>query len=200
MLFPINKKSISSNVKIIVASGVAILVLLVGCNEPPQIVTHRIPKSQSGLDGIRPLEQAASGSPASASSMPTPEGWTRQKSNPMFPSDKFSKVIDNNEVILSVMSLPASNKWNSNVEPWVGQIGMQLSPGQIEELTSEVEVDGKPSQKVRLFKDEDDTEAIVGAMAVKGQLAWFIKLKGKKPAVEATEKEFDEYLKSFKFP
>ena len=37
-------------------------------------------------------------------------------------------------------------------------------------------------------------------MAVKGQLAWFIKLKGKKSAVEATEKEFDEYLKSFKFP
>ncbi len=132
--------------------------------------------------------------------MPTPDGWTREKSNPMFPSDKFSKTVDDHEVILSIMSLPSSNDWQSNVKRWLGQVSMSFTDEQIEELTTEIEVDGKTSQRIRLFKDEDDSEAIVGAMAVNGKLAWFIKLMGKKAAVEATEKDFDDYLKSFKFP
>lgn len=179
-----------------------VVILLVGCNESPQIVTHRVPKSQSGLEGIRELDASPSSKMSApvASTMPTPEGWTRQKSNPMFPSDKFSKTVDNNEVILSIMSLPSSNDWQSNVVRWLGQVDMTKTPSEIDELTTEVEVDGKTSQKIRLFNDKDDSTAIVGAMAVKGNLAWFVKLTGNKAAVEATEKEFDDYLKSFKFP
>jgi len=97
------------------------------------------------------------------------------------------------------MSLPASNDWQSNVQRWLGQVGMQKTAEEIDELTMEVEVDGKASSKVRLIKDEDG-DAIVGVMAVKGNLAWFIKLMGEKAAVEATEKDFDDYVKAFKFP
>ena len=201
MLRSIFKKPIHSSFIVTAVGCAAILFLLTGCKDSPQIVTHRVPKSQSGLEGIRPLEDSSSsGSPAPASSMPTPEGWNREKSNPMFPSDKFSKTVDNNEVILSVMSLPSSNDWQSNVVRWLGQVDMTKTPEEIDELTTEVKVDGKTSQKIRLFKDDDDSTAIVGAMAVKGNLAWFIKLTGKKPAVVATEKEFDDFLKSFKFP
>ena len=176
------------------------LILLVGCKEPPQIVSHRIPKSQSGLEKLR-NEKAMPGSKAeTASSFKTPDGWTRGKSNPMFPSDKFLKTVDNNEAVMSVMSLPASNDWQSNVQRWLGQVGIEKSADEIQKMTTDVEVDGITSSRIRLIKDDADSTAIVGIMAVKGNLAWFIKLTGKKAVVQATEDEFDGYVKSLKLP
>ena len=178
-----------------------ILFLFCGCSEEPQIVKRRIPKTQSGLEAFRsrPASNSASES-VSAKALPGPEGWTREKSNPMFPSDKFSKVVENDKVVLSVMSLPASNDWQSNIQRWLGQVSMTMSAEEIDKITTEVQVDGTTSKKIRLMQDDADGEAIVGVMAVKGNLAWFIKLMGAKAAVEATESDFDEFVTSFKFP
>ena len=118
----------------------------------------------------------------------------------MFPSDKFLKTVDNNEAVMSVMSLPASNDWQSNVQRWLGQIGIEKSADEIQKMTTDVEVDGITSSRIRLIKDDADSTAIVGIMAVKGNLAWFIKLTGKKAVVQATEDEFDGYVKSLKLP
>ena len=180
----------------------ACLLLLIGCNEPPQIVTHRIPKSQSELEAFRPQTGGSGGgSPAAAvSKFPTPDGWTRGKSNPMFPSDKFTKVVDDIEVVLSIMPLPSSNDWDSNVQRWVGQVGMEVTSDEIDELSSEVEVDGIASQRIYLTKDDADSDSIIGVMAVRGNTAWFIKLMGNKTAVEASESEFDDYVDSLKIP
>lgn len=198
VLFSILEKLISSSVAVVC---VAFLILLVGCKEQPQIVTHRIPKSRSGLENLRNEKvDVARGSTAPASSFATPEGWTRGKSNPMFPSDKFLKTVNDSDTVMSIMSLPASNDWQSNVQRWLGQVGLEKSAEEIEEMTTKVEVDGISSTRIRLVKDDADSQAIVGIMAVKGNLAWFIKLAGKKAAVEVTEDEFDGYVKTLKLP
>jgi len=196
----------SSNFKKSIPSGVvafgcaAFLCLLAGCKEPPQIVTQRIPKSQSGLQSLRNEADDTPQAPAAKTTFPVPEGWTRGKANPMFPSDKFLKSFDGDEVVLSIMSLPASNEWQSNVQRWTGQVGLSKSADEIKEMTTEVDVDGIASPKVRLFATEDDGQAIIGIMSVKGNLAWFTKLIGKKSAVNAAEKEFDKYVGSIKLP
>lgn len=199
MVFPIIKKHISTSIALALAT---FMILLVGCKEPPQIVEHRVPKSQSGLLDLRNEKvDAPVGSAKSApSTFATPDGWARGKSNPMFPSDKFLKTVDNNEVVMSIMSLPSSNDWQSNVQRWAGQVGLEASADEIKEMTSEVDVDGISSSKIRLMGEDTDGQAIVGIMAVKGNLAWFIKLMGKKPAVESTESEFDDYVKTLTLP
>ena len=177
-------------------------MLMVGCKEPSQIVEHRVPKSQSGLANLRNEKvDTPSGSANSASSsFATPDGWTRGKSNPMFPSDKFLKTVDNNEVVMSIMSLPSSNDWLTNVQRWAGQVGMEKSADQIKDSTTTLSVDGISSSKIRLVSENTDSKAIVGIMAVKGNLAWFIKLMGQKTAVEATEEDFDKYVKTITLP
>lgn len=199
MNFPITKNLFSSGPAILVF---AFLALLIGCKESPQIVTQRIPKSQTGLEKLRneKVDVPAGSDDTAAARFPTPEGWARGKSNPMFPSDKFLKTVDNNEVVMSIMSLPASNDWQSNVQRWAGQVGIEKSADQIKEMTTEVDIDGISSSKIRLVKDDSDGQAIVGIMAVKGNLAWFIKLMGKKPAVESTENEFVDYVKTITLP
>lgn len=183
-------------------AAVALMTLVSGCKEPPQIVEHRVPKSQSGLLDLRNEKaEPPTGSAKSApSKFATPEGWARGKSNPMFPSDKFLKTVDNNEVVMSIMSLPSSNDWQSNVQRWAGQVGLEKSAAEIKELTAKVDIDGISSSKIRLMGEDEEGQAIVGIMAVKGNLAWFIKLMGKKPAVESTESEFDDYVKTLTLP
>lgn len=173
------------------------LLTATACNDEPEIVTYRVPKSRTGLEMFR----KDGDSEGSGSKFATPEGWTRGKSSPMFPSDKFLKTVDNNEVVLSIMSLPAEvNDWNSNVVRWLGQVSMEKTSEEIAEMTTTVDVDGIESSKVRLIREDADTEAIIGIMAVKGKSAWFIKLMGKKAAVEATESEFDNYVTSLELP
>ncbi|WP_075082472.1 hypothetical protein [Mariniblastus fucicola] len=197
MLFSISKILVSASLVV----GCAVFVLFAGCKEEPQIVTHRIPKSQSGLEDLR--NEAAdpdNKSEAAPAKFPTPDGWTRGKSNPMFPTEKFLKDFDGNEVVLSIMSLPASNDWESNVQRWLGQVGMEKSLAEIKSMTTQVPVDGKSSSKVRLLADDSDSQAIVGIMALKRNTAWFIKLMGEKAAVESAESEFDAYVDSIKLP
>ena len=174
------------------------LSLALGCKESPQVANYRIHKDHSGLLEFR--NEPAAKEEGTSSNFATPDGWTKGKPNPMFPSDKFLKTVGNNEVVMSIMSLPSSNDWLSNVQRWQGQVGIEKSADQIKEMTEEVTVDEISSSKVRLFKDDPESDAIVGIMSVKGNIAWFIKLMGKKSAVESVESEFDEYVSSIKLP
>lgn len=170
------------------------------CKEAPQIAAHRVPKTQSGIEDFRRVAAAVDAPASARKPFPTPDGWTRGKANPMFPSDKFLKSFDGEEVVFSIMPLPSSNTWTGNVQRWLGQVSMQLAVEEIEEQTIDLEVDGIPSKKIRLFQDNEDSKAVVGIMTVKGKDAWFSKLMGKRDAVEAAEKEFDAYVKTLQLP
>jgi len=90
----------------------------------------------------------------------------------MFPSDKFLKSFDDQEVVLTVTPLAASNRWMANVSRWTGQVSMDKSPEEIEAMTVEVEVDEIASKKIRLLPGKDDSLAI----------------------------KFDDYVKTIKLP
>ena len=181
------------------------LLFLGACNDAPQITVQRVPKSQSGIEdfrGAKPAQDLPLPTPppaADVGNFEAPDGWTRGKSSPMFPSDKFLKSFDDQEVALSIMPLPASNGWISNVTRWAGQLKQKKSPEEIEAMTIEVDVDGIAANRIRLDGDSDG-DAIIGIMARKGQSAWFIKLMGKQSAVTKAENEFDEYVKTLKIP
>lgn len=175
------------------------LLLTGACKEAPQIGSQRVPKEQSGIEDFRSLGSAST-SAASAGKFAPPKGWTRGKSSPMFPSDKFLKSFGEHEVALSIMPLPASNGWLANVTRWAGQLQLQKSAQDIEAMTKEVEVDGITAQRVHLLSEKESGDAIIGIMATKGPQAWFIKLMGNQSAIGDAEGEFDEYVKTLKIP
>ncbi len=174
-------------------------ILLPACNEPPQITTHRVPKAYSGLDGIRESTPISTSTEASAS-LTVPDGWTAGATNSMV-VNRFSKLFDGEKVEVTVVPLPSSNDWNSNVVRWTGQLGLQLSADQIQKRTTEVQVDGTKAQRIELAdKKTTDDKAIFGVMAIKGDTAWFIKMMGGRDGVIASEEVFDNYVSSFRFP
>ena len=177
------------------------LLLLGACGEAPQIHSMRVPKSESGIEDFRKSETSSpSAASAKRESFQPPEGWTRGKSNPMFPSDKFLKSFDDQEVVLSVTPLSASNGWVANASRWAGQISMNKSAEEIEAMSIELDVDEISSKKIRLFPGKEDSQAIIGIMTVKSNTAWFIKLMGNESAVVDAESEFDDYVNSLKIP
>ena len=183
--------------------SVTLLALLFAgaCKEAPQIGSQQISKDRSGIEDFRGVKNAASSPTAKPpEKFAAPKGWTRGKSSPMFPSDKFLKSFGEHEVTLSIMPLPSSNGWLANVTRWAGQLQLQKSAEDIEALTKQVDVDGIEAQRVHLIGSEDSGEAIIGIMATKGPQAWFIKLMGNDSAVSDAESEFDEYVKSLKIP
>lgn len=177
------------------------LAFLSACKEAPQIGSQRVPKDQSGIEDFRGGNRAPTSAPvATSKNFVAPKGWTRGKSSPMFPSDKFIKSFGEHEVTLSIMPLPASNGWLANVTRWAGQVDLQKSAEEIEAMTEQVEVDGIASQRVHLIGGKNSDDAIIGIMATQGAKAWFIKLTGNESAISDAEDEFDEYVKTLKIP
>lgn len=195
------------NAGILLTSGLlcGCILMLAGCNDPPEITTHRIPKSQSGLEGLRDLgPETTKPAGTSTAKMTVPEGWTGGATNSMV-VNRFSKQIDGDTVEVTVVPLPASNDWQSNVVRWTGQLRLTMSAEEINEQTTEVTIDGIKGSRIGLFDEENadanaDAKAIVGVMAVQGDTAWFIKMMGADAAVKAAEEDFDNYLTTFKFP
>jgi len=181
--------------------GVALLVAcsFVGCKEAPKINQYEVPKPQS--DFSKGKFTIIDSTPAKPT-WPVPEGWDYVGKGSFGVIHKITKSIDGETTLVSVSKLrSAAADWPANVDRWAaGQLGIKLDGEAIKSRTKEVTVDGLTG-KLIVLDDEGTTDgkATIAAMVERGNDVWVFKSMGKAAAVKATESEFRDYLKSFKF-
>ena len=152
--------------------------------------------------GHPPIASKAAGDAAPADEaagikFDTPDGWQAA------PRDAFSQVAleagegtEQIRVTFSALSAAASDL-TSNVNRWRSQVG--LASADTATLASEARqttIGGEPGAYVELLGPE---EAILGAIVVHGEKAWFLKLRGSKSAALAQQDNFQQLLKSIRF-
>jgi hypothetical protein len=149
--------------------------------------------------GTEPISRATVGVPMKPT-FTIPAGWQQQSSSAISPV-KLSKGTEENSPRITVTQLLAeANEWLPNARRWAEQVAMDDDLETIQAQTSSVKVDNHPGQKIRLIPvDESKPLGLIGVMVVREELAWFFKLIGEREQIVASEKEFEQFLESFRF-
>ena len=154
-----------------------------------------VPPFAGRATGQPPVQQ----SPVPSVKHDTPEGWESGRTSSIVKA-RLRKTEGEDSVMISVTDLPASaNRWPPNVKRWANEVGLDESVDNLAAGTEEATVDGLTGKRIRLVNMKDDEKnATIGVMVVRGGSAWFFKLTGSRDLVIASEKDFDEFLKSFR--
>ncbi len=132
----------------------------------------------------------------------TPEGWTEGPVS-SFVKVRLVKEVGDQKIQISVTDLPAeANRWEPNVDRWMGELGIEVENKQafVDQNTSEIEVGGLKANRLVLISDKETIEkATVAVMAIRDDLAWFFKLTGPRQMVADHVKDFDQFIESFEF-
>ncbi|HEX8372654.1 MAG TPA: hypothetical protein VF585_07735 [Chthoniobacterales bacterium] len=163
-------------------------VLLTGC-EDREIKTYSIAKETPSSSGLPP--------PASASAKPQWTVPTTWKEIPGTGMRAASFTVENSAVDISVVTFPGTaGGLLSNINRWREQLGLPA-------LTSDagvetISVHAQPAQIVELISATED-KAILGAIFLREDQSWFIKLTGDKASAAAEKANFEALAKSFDF-
>ena len=160
------------------------------------------------FDATGKLDLSGPMSPAAQTKQPqlpdlkydVPAGWIAGKPSMMQPV-RLRYGTDKDAPLMTVTQLFAgTNKWLPNAQRWAGQVAIQQDEKYIDELTSEIEVDGYTGQKIVLVPDDEELNiGMIGAMVIQDDIAWFFKLIGDKKFVANNQEMFDQFLTGFKF-
>jgi hypothetical protein len=133
----------------------------------------------------------------------TPEGWDDQGAGGLRKASLLVKDGDK-QLDVSVTSLSAAGgELLPNVNRWRGQVG--LAPTTEEELAKSAEtiklgdVEGKYVELAGPKQDGGSQETILGVIAVRGPLAWFVKAKGDAALAEREKDHFKQFVESIRF-
>lgn len=128
-----------------------------------------------------------------------PKGWSEQ---PLTSLRKASLSVGIGDKQAEITVIPLGGQagdWVSNVNRWRGQVG--LPPMSEEDLAKEqksIEVGGVTGKYVEAI-GTDSGKTILGVMAVRDDVSWFIKLTGPS-SIAAEEKErFEQFTRSLKW-
>jgi len=110
----------------------------------------------------------------------------------------FEVKRDDQRVEITVTRLPeVAGELTMNVNRWRGQVQLDsLSSEQIEEDAETVTVGDTTGEYFKLFGPQ---EAILGVIAKREGLAWFIKLQGSRQLAEQEQANFEAFVKSLEF-
>lgn len=208
-LRPIAQQRLAKDSKTLkVAGGNAVYVDMLGklqaagmpgaspmAGHPPIANNSAVPSS-----GQRPSPTAGN-SPAADQAkgikFETPAGWKTAS------KDAFSQVAleagtgaETVRITFSALAAAASDL-TSNVNRWRGQAGLPpVDEAALMANVAKMEIGGAPGSYVELIGPR---EAILGAIVVHGDQAWFLKLRGPAAAAQAQQTKFRELLKSIRF-
>jgi hypothetical protein len=101
-------------------------------------------------------------------------------------------------VEITVTKLPAAaGATLPNVNRWRGQIGLDpISAEQLEQEKRQLQFGGTPADYVEFTGSE---QGILGVIAERGGVAWFVKLQGHRELVEREQQHFEEFVRSIRF-
>lgn len=129
-----------------------------------------------------------------------PEGWIESQQSMMVPVRlRYGSDTSRSQITVTQL-LAAANRWLPNAQRWAGQVGVPEDEANVASLTEEIMIDSIPGQKIVLIPTDEESEfAMVGAMIVRNDIAWFFKFIGQKEFVADNQVMFDQFLESFKF-
>lgn len=106
-------------------------------------------------------------------------------------------TVEKSRADISVVTFPGTaGGLLSNLNRWRGQLGLPaiVSESEVETIL----VNGQPSQIVELTSTTED-KAIFGAIYLREDQSWFLKLTGTKAEAAALKDVFESFAKSFQF-
>ena len=129
-----------------------------------------------------------------------PDGWVAGRASMMVPVRlRFGSDSSAPQITVTQL-LSAANQWLPNAQRWAGQVGVPQDESTLAGLSDKVTIDAIEGQKIVLIPEDDESKfAMIGAMVVRDDIAWFFKLIGEKKFVEENQLMFDEFLESFQF-
>jgi hypothetical protein len=130
-----------------------------------------------------------------------PAGWQPGASNSI---RKASFTISDGaeKADVSVTAFPASGAMadpTAQAQRWAGQVGLQLSEGDLKSAAKDVTIDGKKGQEFELLGTGEAAKAILAAMVERDGQVWFFKMTGDRPLVEKQGDAFAKFIESVHF-
>ncbi|HEY5892286.1 MAG TPA: hypothetical protein VIT91_03555 [Chthoniobacterales bacterium] len=127
-----------------------------------------------------------------------PSGWQELPPTGMRVASFSSGRGDAKELDVSVVTFPGeAGGLLANVNRWRGQ--MKLEPVADTTGIETQDVAGQPLQIVE-FSEPGQDHAMLGAIFLRPDQSWFVKLTGSKATVAAEAVRFREFAQSFRFP
>jgi hypothetical protein len=150
----------------------------------------------------RPTSPTTSSSPKF--SYKAPSGWSPgelevSRGGISIRRDAVFEVKDgDNRVEITVTKLPAAaGATLPNVNRWRGQIGLNpISSEQFEKEKKQLEIAGQPADYVQF---SESGQSILGVIAERDGLAWFIKLQGHAGLADRERQNFEDFARSIRF-
>jgi hypothetical protein len=168
-----------------------ILLWVASCADSSEISSYSIPKEKhSSLTNYNPeMNQPI---------WEVPSGWKPGKESAMRVGS-FAVQDDNGSVLdISISNLLGDGGGLlSNVNRWIGQIGMSATTdGGLSNYVSDITVAGRPATLVKATNKE---QALVSAILKTGDRSWFFKMIGESGLAEKEQANFDSLLQSVRF-
>lgn len=126
-----------------------------------------------------------------------PEGWVPGQQT-QFSVIALEYSSGSDVVKTTVTPLTPANTWDDNVLRWAGQAGLSMTPADIQQKTTKVPFGNIEAEFIEL-EGVDGKPSIVGAMALQGGQAWFVRMSGPAPACKSQVENFKKFLASFKW-
>lgn len=129
-----------------------------------------------------------------------PASWQEGQRN-QFRKAAFTVQDGQKMVEITVIDLPPSSVLD-NVNRWRGQIGLErTTQAELSQAMTRITAGGIESDYIELVGADmgGRREAIFGVIAVEGNRAWFIKLKGDAELAQREKANFEAFVRSLKF-
>lgn len=176
----------------------AALAYSAGCDKEDTVRVYDAPK-----DATPAASAMATAKPIDFS---VPQGWTQSDPSAMEYA-RFKIAADDPKAAVTVSTLPSqAGLLLPNVNRWQRQLKLPESPeADLPKIVKDVDLPAGKAQLVDLTGPEPTAgggapQRTVAVILAHGPQTWYLKLAGPASVVEAQRSNFDDFLKSVKFP
>lgn len=158
--------------------------------------------------GLPPMAGASSGPLPTEMPKPTeftyeaPAGWTPGPMNSMRKA-AFLVSEGDGQAETTVMPFPATGMMGDPVaqaERWAGQVGLTKTTDEIKAIAKPITISSIEGESFELLgPDGEAPKAILAAMVVRDDQAWFFKMFGDRQVVAGQRDAFNKFIESIKF-
>ena len=168
-----------------------ILLWVASCSDSSEISSYSIPKEKQSPLTMDNLEMAQP-------IWEVPSGWKPGKESSMRVGSFAVEDENGSALDISISNLLGDGGGLlSNVNRWIGQIGMNATTREgLSNYVSDITVAGKPATLVKASNKE---QALVSGILKIGGRSWFFKMMGDARLAEKEQENFNSLLQSVRF-
>lgn len=129
-----------------------------------------------------------------------PEGWEEQPLNAFRVASLLVKEGEEKlDVSVSFLSA-AGGELLPNVNRWRGQVGLgEIGEDELKKELKPIKVGGLDGQMIEIVGEGSPKKTILGAIALDGDKAWFVKATGDAALADREKARFEQFVRSLQF-